>query len=147
MEFPGLLYIVFAWLACFVAVRIGYYFISKRKPSLSEYDKSLGHFAIATVFYIILVFISYIYIGSIVPSFSITPRADQPIEAVVQELVKNQQEMSQQLRAFKDILSFLLLMTGLHLMSAFSFFQEWRNERKKLSAPPAKTRPLGLDLD
>jgi len=119
-----------------------YYFTSKR----SGFDRSLGKFRIWTVFYIILIFITHFYISTSTLG-SMGPSSDEPIEVTVQKLVKDQYELRVQLRTVKEVLSFLLMVTGFYAIFGVGVLQQWRNERSKQSPPPLNPRPLGLDLE
>ena len=141
-DLAGFHKIVLAWVISALVVEAIYYFTSKR----SGFDRSLGKFRIWTVFYIILIFLSQSYISTSGWS-PIDPPLEKPIDVVVQELVKNQQQMKAQLQTFKEVLSFMLMITALYLMFAAGVLQQWRNERSKPSAPPVNPRPLGLDLE
>jgi len=75
------------------------------------------------------------------------PSSDEPIEVTVQKLVKDQYELRVQLRTVKEVLSFLLMVTGFYAIFGVGVLQQWRNERSKQSPPPLNPRPLGLDLE
>ena len=134
--------IILVWLISALVAEAVYYFTSKR----SGLDRRLGKFRIWTVFYIILVFLSYSYISTSHWD-SIHLAGDKPVEVVLQELVDNQQKLRVELHRFKEVLSFLLLMTVFYLMFAAGVPQQWRTEHISPSAPPADPRPLGLDLE
>lgn len=132
--------IVLAWVISLLAVEIIYYFMSKG----SEFDRLFGKFRIWTAFYVILIFLSYFYISTSTRS-SIVPSLERPMEVVMQQLAKSQQEMKIELRTFREVLSFLLFVSGFYMAATGHVLQTWRNEHRKLLPPPVKPRPLGLD--
>ena len=128
-------------------VQIVYHFASKRNPLISKFDKSLWHFVCGTLFYALVVLISFLHVPRVGSGAVITAR-DELTEVVVQNLVKNQQRLNRELEEFRDLVSVVLLMTGLYAFSVVGILQKWRNERKKLlSQSKAQTRPLGLQMD
>lgn len=64
-RFGGFGNIILGLLVCTAAVQIAYYFISKRDPSTSRFDKSLWYFMSVTGFYIVLVFVSYLHLSTV----------------------------------------------------------------------------------
>ena len=135
-------YIVFVVAAICVAAQIVYHFTSKRDPSISVFEKSLWQFGLATVFFAVLMLVSYVYL----PYFftRTIPVAGQSTEVVLQRLVDNQQRLNQELEDFREVISVVFLLTGLYALSAIKFLTQWRSEEKKSRVSP---RPLGLELD
>ena len=145
-RFGGFSSIVLALIVCAAIVQIIYYFVSKRNPLITRFEKSLWRFISFSVLYIILIFVSYLHLSTVGTS-SLAPPANGSIEVVVQELAKNQQQMKIELEEFREVLLFVLLMTGIYVMSALNILQQLRYERKKSSQQTIKPRPLGLELE
>ena len=140
-------YVVLALAVCTTIVQIVYHFIAKRNPLISKFDKSFWHFVFGTVFYALLVLIALLHLPP-VGSNTVTSIEDDPTEVVVQHLVENQQRLNRELEEFRDVISLVLLTTGLYVFAVVGILQRWRNERKKLlSQGAAQTRPLGLEME
>jgi amino acid transporter len=139
-------YVVLALAIITAIVQIVYHFISKRNPFISRFDKSFWHFVAGTVFYALLVLIAFLYLPR-VGSDRVVTSGEEPTDLVVQGLVKNQQTLNRELDDFRDIVSVVLLMSGLYAFSVVGILQQWRSERKKSLSQDARTRPLGLGVD
>ena len=128
----------------FVAVRIFYYFKFKRNSQLTEFDKSLFEFKLATIFCGILIYFCVFYLPFTGFHAGSIPNDSQ--EKVLQHLIENQQEIGKEVDGLRQILYFVMFITAGYFFSVVTFIGKLQKPRQKdlIENDPALKKPLGL---
>ncbi len=128
----------------FVSVRIFYYFKFKRDSQLTEFDKSLFEFKLATIFCGILIYFCFFFLPSTGFHAGRIPNDSQ--EKILQHLIENQQKIGKEVDVLIQVLNFVLLITAGYFFSVVTFIVKLQRFRQKdlIKNDPALKKPLGL---
>ena len=140
-----LLYIVVTLAIGLVVARFVYYRKTNDDPGVSEFEKAVWNFIFVTIFYAAAIFFALFFLPT-VSSFA-TPTANQSTEVVLQAVSRNQARMAEELQQFRDVMSFILLMTASYFAGVAGVLWQFQKEKRKSRLGNVVVRPLGLDVD
>ncbi len=141
VSFYGL---VFLLMGGYLLVRVFYYFKFKRDHELSEFDKSVWHLKLTSVFLAVLMYASFLYLPS--GFYELIDTKTSAPDVVVGQLVRNQTKMAEDIRQSLNIFYFLISLTAAYLIGVATFIGKSQNERRKAAAKNGSLnkKPLGL---
>jgi hypothetical protein len=130
---------IFVVLVSFALGRLFYYFKFKRINELTEFDKALWHLKFTCLFFAVLVLVSVFFLP--VNYYEIVDTKTSSPNVIVQQLVRNQERMAQDMRHSRDILYCFGFLAAFLLLEFFSFLGKAQSARRK---PKGVSKPLGL---
>lgn len=137
-----LIFYVFLILAVgFLAFKIYFHSKFKRDTKLSEFDKSLWNFKFVSIFCGVILFVFLIF-SPVTGDYSKIRLENSSQETVLQQLVENQQEISNDLKQQERVNFLVFIIAGSYFASLINFLGKLQIERRK--GDPNSKKPLGL---
>jgi hypothetical protein len=140
------IYVALALVIIFALAQVFYYFKFKRKPNLTDVDKSLWQIRLDSVFLGALLFVAMLYLPTtgFYRDIDISPAGR---EAAFQNLVHNQQRIGNQLDELREVLYIVFMMSMMYLFGVGTLIRRVWNDRHKHASEndPSVKKPLGLE--
>jgi len=123
-----------------------FYFKFRGYGSLSDFDKAFWHLRLFTLFLAALIFIATLCLPT-TGFYSEIDISGSARETAFQDLVRNQQQMGNQLDQLREVLYFVFLMLMVYLFGVAAFMGRLWRERQRLAFvnKPENQKPLGLE--
>jgi hypothetical protein len=118
------------WAVIFILVLAFYYFKFRGDANLSDFDKAFWQFRLFTCFLGALIAIAMLYLST-TGFYSDIDISASARETAVQDLVRNQQRMGNQLDQLREVLYIVFMVLMVYLLSAGTLMGPLWRERQR----------------